>query len=93
MQRQKHSQLSGARGLPGWQPFQNWEALAPGDLVEVWSEGTALHYAYVDDLSENGSIVWLVEDGTGSRRLVLRSDPITLYAPKTERVKLAELSA
>lgn len=93
MQRRIHSRPNGARGLPGWQPLRNWEALSPGDLVEVWSEGTVLHYAYVDDVSEGGSVVWLVENGTGSRRLFLQNDPVTLYAPKTERAKLVGLTA
>ncbi|WP_139025197.1 hypothetical protein [Paenarthrobacter nitroguajacolicus] len=90
---QRHQQLS-AQGTPshrGWQPLQHWETLNPGDLVEVWSEGRILHLAYVDDLSEDGRIVWLLESGTASRRLFLREDAITLYTPKPEFGRLIGL--
>lgn len=64
-----------------WHPVRKWNILRPGDFVEVWSMDSYLYLAFVDDLSEDGDIIWLVEDGTGSRRLFIRGDAVTLYRP------------
>ena len=92
MQGQTHLLPQGARDFPGWQPLQHWETLTSGDLVEVRSGGTILYYAHVDDLTEDGTIVWLVEYGTVTRRLFLRDDKVTLFTPKTERGRSGGLS-
>lgn len=73
-----------------WQPVRKWNILRPGDFVEVWSIDTYLYLAFVDDLSEDGQTIWLVEDGTGSRRLFIRGDAITLYRP-AELARLVQM--
>lgn len=74
------SSIRSARVLPtGWQQVQQWNILRPGEFVELWSGDSYLYLALVDDLSEDGKIIWLIEDGTGSRRLHIRGDAVTLY--------------
>lgn len=68
------------RGPSDRQPVQEWASLEPGDFVEVSPGGTFLYAAYVDDRSDDGELIWVVEDGTGCRRLFVRDDPVLLYA-------------
>jgi hypothetical protein len=35
--------------------------------------------AYVDDRADDGQLVWVIENGTGCRRLFVLGDPVTLY--------------
>jgi hypothetical protein len=64
--------------LPKIPPVRRWGSLWPGDRVEIRSMGTHLHYATVDQVTEDGKVIWLRIDGEG-RSLHLRSDSITLY--------------
>lgn len=66
------------RTLPNGALVKEWDRLIPGMLVEVWASGLKLHVAFVDEVTEDGSIIWLIERGLGSRRLFLSSD-VTLY--------------
>lgn len=68
-----------SRKLPDQRPVKSWDSLQHGNRVEVWSDGSFLYAAYVDDRADDGQLIWLVENGTGSRRLFVRSDPVTLY--------------
>jgi len=45
----------------------------------VWSNGSFLYPAFVDLCADNGQVIWVIEHGTGSRRLFVRGDPVTLY--------------
>lgn len=50
-----------------------------------------LYIAFVDDLAEDGETIWLIEDGTGSRRLFIRGDAVTLYRPATDLARLVKV--
>jgi hypothetical protein len=68
------------RSLPDRQPVDDWAYLRRGSQVEVWSDQLFLYTAYVDDHDE-GRLLWVVEIGLGSRRLLVRDeDPVTLYS-------------
>ncbi|WP_028265553.1 hypothetical protein [Arthrobacter sp. MA-N2] len=69
----------GRRRAPKRQPVQEWASLQRGNCLEVWSGGSFLYIAFVDDRAEDGHLLWVIENGTGSRRLFVRDDPITLY--------------
>jgi hypothetical protein len=68
------------RRLSDQQPVQDWASLRPGDCVEVSSVDSSLYAAYVDDRSDDGELIWVVENGTGCRRLFVRDDPVMLYS-------------
>ena len=61
------------------QPVYDWASLQRGESVEVRSASPFGYAAYVDDLSDDGRLIWLIEKSTGSRRLFVHDDPITLY--------------
>jgi hypothetical protein len=69
-----------SRRSPDQQPVHGWASLQHGDCAEVWSNDSFLYAAYVDDRSDNGQVIWVIENGTGSRRLFVRDDPVTLYS-------------
>ncbi|WP_442542707.1 hypothetical protein ACSBOX_12205 [Arthrobacter sp. KN11-1C] len=60
-------------------PDNKWSSFKAGDLVEVWSDGVPRYSAQVDDHSEDGEMVWIIETRTAARRLLLRSDNVALY--------------
>lgn len=70
----------GSRRLPDQQPVRDWAALQHGNCVEVWSNDSFLYAAYIDDRADDGQLIWVIEHGTGCRRLFVRDDPITLYS-------------
>jgi hypothetical protein len=63
----------------GQNPVREWTSLQHGDLVEVWSNDLFRYAAYVDDRADDGRLHWVIENGTGSRRLFVQEDPVTLY--------------
>ena len=69
----------GRRRLPEQQLVQDWASLQRGNRVEVWSDDSFLYIAFVDDRADDGQLIWVIENGTGSRRLFVCDDPITLY--------------
>lgn len=70
----------GSRRFPDQQPVHGWASLQHGDCVEVWSNGSFLYPAYVDDRADDGQLIWVIEYSTGCRRLFIRDDPVTLYS-------------
>ena len=68
-----------SRVPPAQNPALEWASLRYGDRVEVWSDNSFRYTAYVDDRADDGRLLWLVENGTGSRRLFVRDDAVTLY--------------
>lgn len=66
--------------FPDQQPVHEWASLQPGNRVEVWSEGLFPYTAYVDDRADDGQLIWLIENGTGCRRLFVRDDSVALYS-------------
>ncbi|MFF2345989.1 hypothetical protein [Pseudarthrobacter sp. NPDC058119] len=67
------------KALPAGRIVRKWKHLEPGTWVEALSEDGELSRAYVDDLAADGSIIWLVTEGSGHRSLHLKTDPLTLY--------------
>lgn len=59
--------------------YRSWELFSHGDRVEIWSKNSFMFSAYVDECSDDGQVLWAVEERTGARRLFLRTDYITLY--------------
>ena len=59
---------------------RDWASLQPGDCVEVSRVDSSLYVAYVDDRSDDGGLIWVVENGTGCRRLFVRDDPVLFYS-------------
>lgn len=59
--------------------YRQWNFFKQGDRVEAWSMDSFLFTAYVDDRTEDGEVLWVIEERIGARRLLLRSDHITLY--------------
>ena len=80
MNQQQLGQTRGSRRFPGQQPVLEWASLQYGDLVEVWSYDSFLYAAYVDDRSDDGGLIWVIENGAGCRRLFVRDDPVVLYS-------------
>ncbi|WP_146239001.1 hypothetical protein [Arthrobacter livingstonensis] len=68
-----------SRGIPYQQPVQGWASLQHGECVEVWSMDSFRYVAYVDDRADDGTLIWVVEDGMGCRHLFVNGDPVTLY--------------
>jgi hypothetical protein len=63
----------------GQNPVREWASLQQGDLVEVWSNNSLRYAAYVDDRADDGRLLWVIDNGTGSRRLFIQEDRVTLY--------------
>ena len=80
MNQQQLGQTRGSRRFPGQQPVLEWASLQYEDIVEVWSNDSFCYAAYVDDRADDGQLIWVIENGTGSRRLFVRDDPVTLYS-------------
>lgn len=59
--------------------YRSWEFFSHGDRIEIWSRDSFMFTAYVDECTEDGQVLWAVEERTGARRLFLRSDYVTLY--------------
>lgn len=68
------------RRMTGQQPVQTWDTLQQGDRVSVWSPDSFLYTASVDDRTHDGGVLWVIENGPGARRLLLRDDPVELYS-------------
>ena len=79
IQQARGGAAGGSRRLSDQRPVREWDALQHGNCVEVWADDSFLYAAYVDDRAEDGQLIWLIEYGTGSRRLFVRDDPIALY--------------
>ena len=79
MNRQTLMRTGGSRNSPYRQPVQEWDSLQQGNGIEVWSNNSFLYLAYVDVRSDDGQLIWVIENGTGGRRLFVRGDPVTLY--------------
>ncbi|MGN7257702.1 hypothetical protein [Arthrobacter sp. SAFR-014] len=52
----------------------DWTALMPGDFVTVLEQYTVPYSGWIDDLTEDGRIVWLVRAFGGGRRMFFRED-------------------
>ena len=79
MNRQTLKCKGGNRRSPRQEPVRAWDSLQHGNCIEVWSSNSFLYLAYVDVRSDDGQLIWVIENGTGDRRLFVRGDPVTLY--------------
>ncbi|AMM34499.1 hypothetical protein SA2016_3842 [Sinomonas atrocyanea] len=70
----------GNRRSSGRSHIEDWASLQIGERVEVWPTISFRYTAYVDDRADDGRLVWLVEHGTGSRRLYVRGDAVEIFA-------------
>lgn len=59
--------------------YREWHLFRSGDRVEIWSLNTFMCSGHVDDRTDDGEILWVIEERTGTRRLFLRSDKVTLF--------------
>ncbi|MFE5835512.1 hypothetical protein [Arthrobacter sp. NPDC056493] len=61
----------------------DWTALIPGDFVTVLESYTVRHSGWIDDLTEDGRILWLVRAFGGGRRMFFREngDIVTVEVP------------
>jgi hypothetical protein len=61
----------------------DWTALMPGDFVTVLESYTVPHSGWIDDLTDDGRIAWLVLAFGGGRRMFFREDGaiITVEVP------------
>lgn len=80
MNQQTLGPSSGSFRFRDQQPVREWDSLRQGDCVEVWSDGSFRYAAYIDDRADDGRLIWVIENGTGCRRLFVRDDPVTLYS-------------
>lgn len=55
-----------------------WMSLVPGDTVEVWSGELFRYSGWVDEVGDQGWLIWVIESSVGHRRLYLRGDGVTL---------------
>jgi hypothetical protein len=78
MARQSQTISSRNSSIDGINPIEEWNCLTHGDSVDIWSFGSFLYTGYVDDRTDDGQVIWVIECETAVRRLFLRSD-VTLY--------------
>lgn len=45
-----------------------WKALLPGDVIRIFHLGIAVTSGFIDDRTEDGDVIWVV-DSIGGRRL------------------------
>lgn len=62
---------------------EDWSALIPGDFVTVLESFTVPHSGWIDDVTEDGTIIWLVLAAGRGRRMFFRHDGdlITVEVP------------
>lgn len=67
----------------GTKVVADWTALMPGDFVTVLESYTVPYSGWIDDLTEDGQIIWLVRAFGGGRRMFFRDngDIVTVESP------------
>lgn len=58
-----------------WQPVDDWTQLQDRQ-VEIYQRGSVLDSGRVETVTDNGSILWLAQDGAATRRLILSQDGV-----------------
>ena len=61
------------------EPRAGWESLRPGQEVEVREPGQAGGAGVIDDLTPDGSVVWVWLNGQSPRRMFLEGDPVVIH--------------
>jgi hypothetical protein len=52
-----------------WKPVDDWTTLKSQD-VEVIKNGRLIDRGRVDDVTSDGSVLWLMPDGASNRRII-----------------------
>lgn len=61
----------------------NWQELLPGDVVVLVGSGQDRFSGIVDAVSDDGSLLWILQDGGAGRRLFHQPDGYkTLINPR-----------
>ncbi len=77
------SNSTGCQRHPRPLMMRQWKHLWPGELVELRRGNSVLGTAYVDDLTEDGSTIWVqLTNGLG-RVLLHHEDGINIYTHRT----------
>jgi hypothetical protein len=66
------------------QPPADWGTLAPGQEVEVREAGHVASRGIIDNMTLDGSVVWVWVNGKSPRRMFLAGDPVVIL-PETPR--------
>jgi hypothetical protein len=62
-----------------WQPAEDWTVLE-GHHVEIYAQGKLIDQGRVESVMDNGSMLWLRQEGVHLRRLIL-NDPQIYIRP------------
>ncbi|MFP3463811.1 hypothetical protein R5O87_23485 [Arthrobacter globiformis] len=67
----------------GTKVVSDWNSLQHGDFVTVLEQHTVPYSGWIDDLTEDGRIIWLVRAFGGGRRMFFREngDIVTVESP------------
>lgn len=52
-----------------WKPVDDWTTLKSQD-VEIYRNARLIDRGWVEDVTSDGSVLWLMHDGASSRRIV-----------------------
>ena len=52
-----------------WKPVDDWTTLK-GQDVEIFENGRLIDRGRVDDATSDGTVLWLMQDGASSRRII-----------------------
>lgn len=55
-----------------------WGSLAPGQEVTVRESGSLSEHGVIDNLTPDGSVVWILIDGHAPRRMYLAGDAVEI---------------
>lgn len=52
-----------------WKPVDDWRTLKGHD-VEIFENGRLMDRGRVDDVTSDGFVLWLMQDGASNRRII-----------------------
>lgn len=60
------------RGVERW--TQQAAEILPGDRIEVWEQDCLCYVGWVGQVASHLGVLWIVESGTGKRKLISVED-------------------
>ena len=54
----------------------DWRSFRPGDQVEIVKHAHVIAVGEVEEVSESGNVLWLVQAGPSEKQLFLKSDGV-----------------